>query len=347
MANNYSFVDKALHQLAFATPRVQIEMADLENKLFSKSINPIKVNNPVFITGLPRAGSTLLLELCIKQGEFATHQYRDMPFVLLPLIWDRISKSFRKKNIQQTRAHGDGMLIDYDSPEAFEEMIWKHFWNGHYQTNHIIPWDKKNHAEFCFYFNNHMKKIISLKQGHYISKNNGNIARASWILDQFPKAKIIIPFRNPLQQASSLLRQHMNFLEIHKKDSFAKKYMAAIGHFDFGENCKPINFNNWLDNSANPLTLHFWLQYWLAAYSQLATLSDKRVEFICFEHLCAAPQDILEKIANFLELEDPDKLRQQSNKIHMPPQYPPDHKAIGSALLGKAEKLYQTLSYSK
>ena len=38
------------------------------------------------------------------------------------------------------RAHGDGVEVGLDSPEAFEEMLWMAFWPEHYRENAILPW---------------------------------------------------------------------------------------------------------------------------------------------------------------------------------------------------------------
>lgn len=116
--NPYALVDRLLHRLSFRTVQTQIELADLEERFFGGQLADIAVRRPVFITALPRAGTTLLLELCAGLDEFATHCYRDMPFVLLPLIWNRFSSAFRRNNAPRERAHGDGMLVSIDSPET-------------------------------------------------------------------------------------------------------------------------------------------------------------------------------------------------------------------------------------
>ena len=60
------------------------------------------------------------------------------------------------------------------------------------------------------------------KKKFYISKNNNNILRLESIISAFPNCLIIIPFRDPIQQANSLLTQHKNFTEIQKNDRFVK-----------------------------------------------------------------------------------------------------------------------------
>ena len=125
------------------------------------------------------------------------------------------------------RAHGDGMMISVDSPEAFEEIIWKGFWPSRYLSDRIVPWAEPEFADFERFFRDHMRKIILLRSGvssrhfRYISKNNPNISRIGYLKRVFPDSIIVVPFRAPLQHASSMLRQHRNFTKIHEQDPFA------------------------------------------------------------------------------------------------------------------------------
>ena len=51
--------------------------------------------------------------------------YADMPFVLYSNLWSKIS--FNKNSKYTERAHGDGIKVSTESPEAFEEVFWKTF----------------------------------------------------------------------------------------------------------------------------------------------------------------------------------------------------------------------------
>src|SRR5689334_8361392 len=94
---NYSRLDRILHRLAFSNLEVQKSLADIEDRMHAKQIGPIAIEKPVFITALPRAGTTLILDVLARQPSvFATHTYRSMPFVLCPLLWDSISRGFRR-----------------------------------------------------------------------------------------------------------------------------------------------------------------------------------------------------------------------------------------------------------
>jgi hypothetical protein len=346
--NRYSTLDRLLHKLAFATPSIQVAVADMEDQFFASKLEAIEINRPVFVTALPRAGTTLLLEAIEALPEFASHTYRNMPFVLCPLLWNRFSSRFRRTGEAQERAHQDGMLVTTDSPEAFEEILWKAFWKRHYEKDRIRPWTESD-TEFFEFLRRHMRKIIALSEPktdampRYLSKNNLNIARTGILAENFPDAAIVVPFREPLQHAASLLRQHKNFLDIHKEDRFAREYMAGIGHYDFGENLRPVDFNAWLEQAMvmDPMTIGFWLEYWIATYNHLAERDE--IHLVCYEDLCAAPTESLQRLANILQLHDPEALLSVASRIKARQPHSVTTVPGIEGLVDHSQELYQRL----
>ncbi len=349
---DYSTLDRGLFRVAFKTSAAQVSLADLEDRLFARPLNTLKAERPVFITALPRAGTTLLLECFTKLREFASHCYRDMPFVLTPCLWSRFSKMFQQSGTLKERAHGDGMLINYDSPEALEEVLWKAFWHQHYRNNTIIPWQNENDDDFIVFFKNHMRKIILLRRGpdahttRYISKNNLNIARTRMLRQLFPDSTIIVPFRQPLHHAASLLEQHRNFLHLHEKDPFAREYMQAIGHYDFGKNLRPIDFDEWFDKrqSKNAESITFWLEYWVATYKYL--LRDKNNLFLLnYDDLCKNPTTGLQRLAKVIEIKNGNTLVSEvAHTIHTPKPREVDTGSIDPSLLKESNNIYTILT---
>lgn len=126
----YSFFDRILHHIAFKAIIPQLSLADMEDSMFKDQLEKADNGKPVFITGLPRGGTTLVLDMCFSLKEFASHRYRDMPFLLTPMLWNKFSGNFQKADEKRERAHGDGMMVSVDSPEALEEMVWKPFWKN-------------------------------------------------------------------------------------------------------------------------------------------------------------------------------------------------------------------------
>lgn len=351
MTHRYSVLERILCRLAFKTRAAQVALADIEDKIYAKQLELTTVERPVFITALPRAGTTLLLECCACMPEFASHCYRDMPFVLTPCLWKQFSIAFRKTSEALERPQRDGVFITFDSPEALEEVLWKVFWYKHYLNDRIVPWQCEDNVEFEDFFRNHMRKVIFLRRGkdapqtRYISKNNVNIARTAMLHRIFPNSLIIVPFRQPLQHAGSLLSQHQNFLRIHKNDPFASEYMREIGHYDFGENLLPIDFAGWLDGrkSKNYGSLVFWLEYWIASYKCLLTEAAGFLHFLSYEELCDNPSHGLRILADVIKSRDPDALLSQAGNVRRQNPQEVSATTIPASLIQEADHIYARL----
>ncbi|MGB0496079.1 MAG: hypothetical protein ACPGJI_06965, partial [Kangiellaceae bacterium] len=177
-AENYSFLDRTLHHIAYSVPGLQKFVAEMESDIYSKELDKIESQNEVFVTGLPRSGTTLLLDLLFKTDEFCTFSYRHMPFILAPLLWKKISQPFSKDAKEVERAHGDGMTVSFDSPEAFEEVIWLSYLKDQYvKQNHLAPLTlKATSKKFSKTIKATLKKLILENQSseqttkRYISK---------------------------------------------------------------------------------------------------------------------------------------------------------------------------------
>jgi len=350
--NQYTWIDRLLHQVGFNTGQLQISIADIEEIIFAKRLESVQINRPVFVTALPRAGTTILLNILVNSGEFASHTYRDMPFVICPMFWQSFSRHFYKMDIEQERAHGDGLTISAGSPEALEEIIWKIFWSKHYKHGQIKPWEEINDPVFIDFMRDHVRKIVAIRSDdiaqnslRYISKNNLNIARLRCMRKIFPDCIIIIPFREPLQHAASLLKQHIRFLDMHKKDKFSQKYMKAIGHYDFGENHRPINFDNWLsgNNESDPLMLSYWIKYWIACYRHIISMRANHIHMISYSNLIERPSEALEKLNSVIQLEDSSLLLGQASSLKVPKIHTNSVSDIPENLLETANELYREL----
>ena len=56
-------------------------LGNLETKTVAYQIAEIPIHRPIYICGLARAGSTILLELLNSHPDLATHKYKDFSFV--------------------------------------------------------------------------------------------------------------------------------------------------------------------------------------------------------------------------------------------------------------------------
>ena len=309
--SSYSAPDRFFHMLAFSSPVVLKGVSAIEDRVAPAAARQPSAS-PIFVTSLARGGTTALLNALHDIPGVATHTYRDMPFLTAPVLWNRLSGG-RKRDVQrQQRAHGDGLEIDLDSPEAFEEVIWKMFWPEKFRGTEIALWtsaDRKPEAER--FLSRHMKKIVHARsglvnetpteQGRYCSKNNGNIARIPYLSEAFNGCRIVVPVRRPESHAGSLLRQHHNFLGLQAEDEFVQRYMRDIGHFEFGTIHKPIKFPDFDATAYDPSTGDYWLNYWICAFREVLKSRDKCI-FVLQDELRSSPQETMLRLCSSLEL---------------------------------------------
>lgn len=351
----YGLLDRVLYRLAFRSGTAQHALSDLEELLYRDTLDSISVENPVFISALPRSGTTILLKLLWQTRWFASHTYQNMPFVLCPMLWRRFSRPFSPEVFpERERAHGDGLLVSGKSPEALEEMVWKQFWPDHYRHDRIRPWQpEEKNREFERFFETHMRKVVALCQEtrnedspselRYLSKNNLNIARLSASLTTLRRGTFLIPFREPVQQAASMLRQHQRFLNIHEEDDFVRTYMESIGHYEFGKGLRPVNFGGWLDEvSASPNELSFWVQYWIAAYQFVLRHTGASTILISYARLTEEPESSLSRLADAVDLPR-DCLLSQADRLHSPRNHSVNREALPTSLRRKATETYERL----
>ena len=267
--NNYTWVQKQLHQIALSTQFMRETSFDAEKLLIK---NNIVEDNHVFVAGLARSGTTILLNALFQSNQFASLSYNDMPFVLAPNIWSRFISSKQDSGLVE-RSHEDGIKISVNSPEAFEEVFWNTF-----------P-DSKASSQQEF------KRYIDLithkyQKDRYLSKNNQNIRRLGLISNIFPNSRILIPFRDPIQHANSLLFQHNKFIHRSKQDSFVSDYMKWIGHKEFGPDYVPIHNDNL--KFEDSFHLNHWIEQWYLTYQHSFSLFQdvENITFLSYERLC-------------------------------------------------------------
>ena len=136
----------------------------------------------------------------------------------MPPFWSGITGKVKTGDARM-RAHDDGILVDQESPEAFEEVFWrcfagdKYLFDDHLRAHSVDP-------ELKTRFRDYVGAILRHTGAErYLSKNNNNVLRIDGVLDALPNAVIIAPYREPLQQAASLLNQHRLF-STQQADSF-------------------------------------------------------------------------------------------------------------------------------
>jgi len=286
-SNNYSKLDKVLHKIILGNTFVGEFLYDLENFIFKKKYTNIRQEKHIFISGYARSGTTLLLQLFAETKNYSTLTYSDMPFILAPNIWRSI---FKKKTLSLTqRSHKDLVRINNKSPEAFEEVFWKMICKNSYINDEFLNKNNFEKTNIMPKFENFINQVCLKKTKKiYLSKNNNNILRFNDLLKYFNKAYLIIPFRNPINHANSLLKQHLLHLSLQKKDNFIDEYMEYIGHHEFGKSHRKFNLTNNQKNQYDLTDIRYWLTEWFNYYDYISKFNDffnKRIIFINYDRI--------------------------------------------------------------
>jgi hypothetical protein len=290
----YNAIERALHHLALGSSSIAEISFDLNLALSSHKYEGD--GSHVFVSGLARAGTTIIMRRLHETGLFRSLTYRDMPFVLCPNLWERLSSLSRRNIDAVERAHGDHLKIDADSPEALDEVFWRVFAGSEYiRPDHLCVHGAD--PELIERFRHYISCILRPQNAadakqKYLSKNNNNILRLSSLQIAFPNSKIVIPFRDPVQHANSLLSQHVKFSRLQGENGFTRSYMKWLAHHEFGLEHRPF----WLDTerpfrkSAYPTSsINYWLEMWLRLYDWIRDRRPDNSILVSYESLCASP----------------------------------------------------------
>jgi hypothetical protein len=260
---------------------------DLERGAFLKSAPP-DGGRHVFVCGLARAGTTILMREIHGSGEFGSLTYADMPFVLAPNFWQRLSANGGKAGAKAERAHGDGIEVDFHSPEALDEVYWRIFSGGDYiLADRLVP-HVPDEELFAGYRDLIRLVLRRTSKTRYLSKNNNHLLRLESLAKAFPDSVILVPIRDPIEHARSLLNQHKRFIG---SDPFTRAYMGWLGHHEFGDTHRPFAW----DGAAvvgDALGLDYWLAQWIAAHRRIEALEREHanVQLVPFHALTSDPR---------------------------------------------------------
>ena len=292
-------------------------LSNFEENFFN--IDKVEIREPVFICGMARSGTTFLTHLLDSTGNFSTFKYKYLPFYKVPIFWSYINFLFFLKKKRKQRFHGDALKVDINSPDSFEELIWKNnlenYENKGYWQNIIFSQSKylsKNLKTF-------IRKTIHInKKKKYLSKNNNNIFRIKYLLEKFPDAKIIIVIRNPIDLAFSSAKVHFRFLKFHENINDFSKELSELGHYEFGYNRKLFNLNK---SDSFKTNIRFkTIKFYLEKYSDLLNfilknyseeIKEKKIVIFNYDNL--KKLNDLSRLLKFLEIEDFSKLEKYFN----------------------------------
>ena len=331
--NPYRLLDRWLHWIALESKIVRRLSFDLERQLYLPKDPQRASQGAVYVCGLARSGTTILLSILDEIPGLKSLTYRAMPFALAPNLWNTV-RFGRKNNVTKTlRAHGDGIHIDLDSPEGLEEVFWQTF--GHSVTStaaHSLDCDEPS-RETLAVFGEYRALVANPKvgrreateiPGRYLSKNNNNLMRLPSLCSD-PKATILLVYRDPIATAWSLYRQHQRFCKAQTEDHFIRRYMGWLAHHEFGLDHLPFAFAvPHMTPGMEPDGPNYWLDYWCAVHQHILREHQDNLYLINYDILCARPEGLLGSLLKTLELQADAKELAKLVRLSTPPRLVPN-----------------------
>lgn len=276
----HGFFDRILHRFALDNRALGKLWFRRECERNGCAFDPQREN--VFIAGLARAGSTALLNELYNSGGFGATTYAMMPLVLAPSMARLLARLPRTAAAPAERAHGDGIEVGLDSPEALDGIFWTAFLPARGDRIEAREVPAATLREYAMFIDN---LLLDAQAGRYLSKMNQGIDKIAALAAYFERSVFLVPFRDPLQQAASLQRQHRRFAHL---SAYEKKYFAWLGHHEFGALHRrfcPDPAAPDEDRAADDI--NYWLRQWRDTYAYLSQLADLYPNLlpVCYEQM--------------------------------------------------------------
>ncbi len=324
------------------------KLGDVESWLVRGQIENTPIVKPIFVCGLARSGTTILLEIIASHPQVATHQYRDFPFLFIPYWWRQtLDRSAPPPGEAQERAHGDRLMVTPQSPEAFEEVLWMAFFRHLHDPRSSSVLDAAtSNPRFERFYRDHIRKLLLISQRQrYASKENYNFTRMEYLLRLFPDARFVLPVRRPREQIASLMKQHRIFNEAARKYPRSVAHLDRVGHFEFGAHRVCINpADSRAIDSIESLwregqEVRGWARYWAALYRWVSARLKANdalrnaTRIVRYETLCDNPQTSLADLLAHADLSDESGALAQrwipslSRPTYYKPEFTPEEEA--------------------
>lgn len=323
-----------------------IRLGDLESRTLRDVLGQVTVDRPVYVSGIARAGTTIVLELLTRHPDVATHAYRDFPGQFAPIWWSRGQS--KHTAAPQERAHGDRLHVTPDSPEAMEEPLWMAFFPHLHdpRVNNVVGRDAANEAFERFYLD-HLKKMLLVRgRPRYVAKGNYNLTRLAYLRRLLPDARFVVLVRNPRDHVASLIKQHRLFCAGERKYPRALAHMQRVGHFEFGLDRRPVCVGDGVAQQVMDLweqgeEVRGTARYWASIYNWVADRLEadaelaKAVKLVRYEDLCADTTSTVAELLTHCELSVSPEIEQFAYTIEPPNYYSPEFTAREEQILAE------------
>jgi len=327
---------------------LMLRLARAESNALQDHLSLHPVQAPVYLCGLPRAGTTILLEALSMHADVGTHRYSDYPFVHLPYWWSRLAGHMPKSDAPPIeRAHGDRILVTPQSPEALEESLWMSFFGHLHDAEQVQILDSfAKNPDFEAHYRAHVGKLLLARgKRRYVCKSSYNIARMLYLRKIFPDARFVVAVREPAAHVQSLMRQHARFTSALTENVRDREHMKRIGQFAFGPDRSPINVGFSRDIVslwAKGEEVRGWARYWARIHGfvlrqmQVTRQYDGAGMILRYEDFCADPETQLRNVMDHAGLPATDTfIRAFATRVSTPRGYEASFSDAERAIIAK------------
>ena len=196
-------------------PRFWSGLENLESSILRDRLDSIEISQPIYVTGLARSGTTILLELLAGFAIGDNPPVSGFSTDLDPVLVEQVSRA-RAKARQSSRMNALTETESKSRPKVPKQ--WRKqsgcasSGNSHDPSVSNRLERTTNNAPFASFYRRHIQKLLLIRGGrHYLAKGNYNVARLGYIHELFPDARFVVPIRHPVGHIASLMRQHQVF----------------------------------------------------------------------------------------------------------------------------------------
>lgn len=319
-----------------------VALGNLESQFLARRIAAERVDRPVYICGLPRAGTTITLQMLSEHPDVVTHKYADFLMPYMPYVWNnvfpRIPVDAMRKPVP--RIHRDRIEVTRDSAEMGEEILWEHFFPQiHDETKYNVLDGTTSNPAFERFYSEHLRKLSLVRgRSRYVSKAIMCVVRMQYLRKMFPDARFLLYVRNPIDHVASLIKQDRIWAELEKNDPRQIEIIELTGHHEFGTRQVMANVGN--PDVLREIRTMFddgrWAEsrgrYWAYVYGFVAKQLDddpelaRNVCIVRYEDLCSDSPATIDRIIAHAGL-DPQRFvaarETYSKKLSFPDYYKP------------------------
>ena len=231
-----------------ATAPLFIKLGQLESEVLASRIAAMPIDRPIYILGLPRAGTTISAQMLSEHPDVTTHRYSDFVLPYTPYWWNSFFPKLPIKALRSPveRVNRDRLQVTRDSSEGVEEMIWQRFFHHLHDSRRCNVLDESTlNSDFENFFKDHIRKLLLVRgRSRYVSKNNPSVMRMRYLRRIFPDARFLLYIRNPIDHAASVLKQDRLFTDLARDDQRMIRMNKMNGFHEFGPNYEPVNVGN-------------------------------------------------------------------------------------------------------